>query len=91
MNRGSKVVSVAAAALAGSILVGTLIGVTIANAIYNAYPMVDKQEESRRRHSDSIYEATNWSKKISIVAVPVVTFLAWWWMRREPDRKPPLA
>jgi hypothetical protein len=84
MKRGVKILSAAAMALAASTLVGSWIGVTVANGVYNAYPMADKQEERRRRHSDSIYEATNWSKNISIVAVPVVTLLAWWWMRRGP-------
>src|SRR5260370_25865233 len=84
MRQGTKILSAAATALAGSILLGTLIGLTIANAVYDAYPMTDKQEESRRRRTDSIYEATHWTLRISVVAVPAVTLLAWWWLRRQP-------
>jgi len=83
MRQGTKILSAAATALAGSILLGTLIGLTIANAVYDAYPMTDKQEESRRRRTDSIYEATHWTLRISVVAVPAVTLLAWWWLRRK--------
>jgi hypothetical protein len=85
------ILSAAAAALAASILVGSLIGVSVANSVYNAYPMADKQEESTRRRADSIYEATNWSKKMSMVAVPVVTLLAWWRMSRKADERSPRA
>jgi hypothetical protein len=47
-----------------------------ANAVYNAYPMVDKQEESTRLRADSTYEATNWSARIAVVVVPVVSLVA---------------
>jgi hypothetical protein len=73
-------VAAAATALAGSILVGTLIGVTVANAVYYAYPMV---EEIGRRRAASMYEATRWSAKISAVAVPVITLVVWLWLRRD--------
>ena len=88
MERGTKILTAAAIALAGSILVGTLIGVTIANAVYDAYPMVDKQEEIGRRRAASIYEATHWSAKISALAVPVITLLAWLRLRREQSAMP---
>jgi hypothetical protein len=91
MNRGTKILSAAAVSLAASILVGSLFGVFVANAVFNAYPMADRQEESGRRRAASIYEAINWSKKISLVGVPLVTLLVWWWTGREADKKAPPA
>ena len=74
--------------MAASILIGSGIGVIggmIDNAVNDHYFPAEK-EEGWRRLSHSNYGATNWSMKIAIVAVPLVTLLAWWWMRREPGR-----
>ncbi len=41
---------------------------------------------NEERNQDS-YEAINWSKKISLVAVPVAVLLARLWIRRETEKK----
>ncbi len=41
MKRGIEVLTVAATTLASSIVFGTLIGETLGNVVYDAYPMVD--------------------------------------------------